>query len=253
MRLAAILPAMCICGAVIATMGCSSMERQVSNVEVALSVPRASKAVVIDGKWDKPAWQQVTPIVLTQYMGQRPEHFPRTRAKVQYDDEAVYLIFQVNDRYVRAVTEKHQGPVCKDSCVEFFFSPSGNIADGYMNIEMNCGGTMLVHFQKVTHRDKVVIEEGDLARIQVASTLPRIVEPERTEPTTWCVEYRVPFDIIAKYCPNARQPASGVTWRANFYKCGDDTSHPHWLTWAVVQNPQPNFHLPEYFATMRFQ
>jgi hypothetical protein len=40
---------------------------------------------------------------------------------------------------------------------------------------------------------------------------------------------------------------------ANFYKCADQTSHPHWLTWASVDYPQPKFHLPEFFGRLVFE
>jgi hypothetical protein len=39
---------------------------------------------------------------------------------------------------------------------------------------------------------------------------------------------------------------SGQTWRANFYKCGNLTSHPHWASWNPLAFK--NFHLPEYFG-----
>ena len=47
-------------------------------------------------------------------------------------------------------------------------------------------------------------------------------------------------------------PEPGVGWRANLYKCADDSSHPHWLTWAHVDNPTPDFHLREFFGILRF-
>jgi hypothetical protein len=47
-------------------------------------------------------------------------------------------------------------------------------------------------------------------------------------------------------------PAPGVRWRANFYKCAEHNSHPHWLMWAPIDFPKPNFHLPEFFGTLEF-
>ena len=35
-------------------------------------------------------------------MGEYPLHFPDTRVKLAYDDQAIYLMFRVQDRYVRA-------------------------------------------------------------------------------------------------------------------------------------------------------
>jgi hypothetical protein len=205
-----------------------------------------------DAVWDKPAWSGVPAIELTQFMGARPAHFPRTQARLGYDERFVYVIFRVEDRYVRAVAPRHQGDVCRDSCVEFFFTPGEDVTAGYFNLEMNCGGTMLFNYQVVPWKDVVLVRQADLQRVEVAHSMPRIVEPEISEPTTWTVEYRIPIDLLATYHPRARTPAAGVVWRGNLYKCADATSQPHWLTWAQVANPTPNFHLPQYFGRLIF-
>ena len=104
-----------------------------------------------NSKWDSGIWKAVAPLELTYYMGEKPSHFPKTQAKLMYDSNALYVIFRVEDKYVRAVAQ-HQGNVCCDSCVEFFFTPSEDIKTGYFNLETNCGGTMLFHHQLVPRR-----------------------------------------------------------------------------------------------------
>ncbi len=170
-----------------------------------------------------------------------------------YDDQALYVIFRVEDRYVLAVAKQHDDTVCRDSCVEFFFVPGMDIAKGYFNLEMNCGGTMLFHFQIIPRKDSIALAADDLAKIQVAHTMPRRVETEITQPTTWVVEYRLPLDILPRYRKDIAAPGPGVTWRANFFKCADNSSHPHWLTWSKVERPQPDFHVPECFGTLLFE
>ena len=44
----------------------------------------------------------------------------------------------------------------------------------------------------------------------------------------------------------------GKTIRANFYKCGDKLTVPHYLTWSTVGTPKPDFHRPEFFGMVRF-
>ncbi|HSW44618.1 MAG TPA: carbohydrate-binding family 9-like protein [Phycisphaerae bacterium] len=215
-------------------------------------VQRVSEPIRIDGNWDKPAWQAIKPLSLTYYMGEKPEHLPVTQVRLAYDAQAVYVIFRVEDQYVRAVAAKHQDPVCRDSCVEFFFTPGTDVKKGYFNLEMNCGGIMLLHFQTVPRRG-TPIAPADIDRIQVRTSLPRTVDPERVGPTIWTAEYRLPLDVLATYMPEAVKPAPGVTWRANFFKCADHTSHPHWLTWSFVDRPRPDFHVPECFGTLEFK
>jgi hypothetical protein len=205
----------------------------------------------INAVWDKVPWTGIQSIKLTYYMGDRPEHFPLTEAKIAYDNLAIYVIFRVKDKYVKAVHSNHQDPVYKDSCVEFFFSPDNNSDEGYFNLEMNCGGTMLFHHQTAPRTNQVHIAEEDIQQIEVASSLPRIVDPEIEEETTWVVEYRIPFSILASY-RDFSIPDKGSLWRVNFYKCADDTSHPHWLTWAHIDLPGPDFHQPDFFGYLEF-
>jgi hypothetical protein len=205
----------------------------------------------VDADWNKPFWQEVEALPIDQVVGDPPAHRPPTRAKLQYDDEAVYVIFQVEDRYVRAVAKEIHDNVCQDSCVEFFFTPGKDIAAGYFNLEVNAGGVPLLHFQTAP-RQAQLLTEDEVRQIEIKSTQPRIIEPEITEPLTWTLEYRLPLAILEKYLPIAK-PAPGVTWRANLYKCADATSGPHWLTWSPLDLPKPDFHVPQFFGTLQFQ
>jgi hypothetical protein len=82
-------------------------------------------------------------------------------------------------------------------------------------------------------------------------TMPKEVEPEIQEPITWTLQYSLPLKILREYA-NVTKPDTGVKWRANFYKCANNSSHPHWLTWSVVDKPKPDFHQPKYFGTILF-
>jgi len=99
--------------------------------------------------------------------------------------------------------------------------------------------------------DNVTVSDEDGATIAMAHSLPKIVEPEIAEPTIWTVEYHVPFELFAAYF-QSETPRPGTQWRANFYKCGDRTSHPHWGSWAPVDTPRPSFHQPTFFQPIHF-
>jgi hypothetical protein len=204
----------------------------------------------IDAQWDKPFWHEIEALRIEHHAGAKSEHCPRTEAKIAYDAAAVYVVFRVEDRYVRAVAAGHDGNVWCDSCVEFFFTPGRDIARGYFNLEMNCGGTMLLHFQQVPRENSIHLSASECSAIQIAHSLPRIVDPELPEPTTWTVEYRLPLAILEGYC-RVDKPSPQNVWRANFCKCADATSHPHWLTWSPVA--VCDFHRPQDFGVLGFQ
>ncbi|MBN2210471.1 MAG: carbohydrate-binding family 9-like protein [Sedimentisphaerales bacterium] len=201
--------------------------------------------------WDRGRWSRTPALKLTHYMGDRPEHFPVTQAKLLYDDEHIHVFFRVEDRYVKAVARAHQDSVCRDSCVEFFFTPGIDIAQGYFNVEVNCGGMVLFYHQKGRNIDRRMISVDDIARMRVEHFLPEYIDAEIEAPTTWTIKYALPLAVLEAYAPVSR-PRQGVTWRANFYKCADQTSHPHWLTWSPVDKPTPDFHQPQFFGVLEF-
>ena len=222
------------------------------NAAMTYKVYRAIDAISLGTNvWDSSGWKDIAPLDLTYYMGDKPTHIPKTQAKLMYDSNALYVIFRVEDKYIRAVAQ-HQGNVCRDSCVEFFFTPSEDIETGYFNLEMNCGGTMLFHHQLVPRKNLTVIAEEDCSHIEIFNSLPKTIETEIQIPTVWTIFYRVPFDILEKYSKVAK-PRKGVVWRANFYKCANATSHPHWLTWSKVNRQRPDFHVPQSFGKLQFE
>ena len=215
-------------------------------------IKRIDKDINIDGEWDKNIWTNVDAIQLTNYMGSKPEHFPTVYAKLVYSDTNLYVIFKVIDQYVQSVAKEYQGKVYEDSCVEFFFTPADKTSKGYFNLETNCGGVQLFYFNSKDEAISSDIKYEDYKKITVAHSLPKINKPEIKEKVTWYIEYKIPFEVVSKYYGNDN-PTSETIWRGNFYKCADETSHPHWLTWNKVDNPTPNFHLPQFFGTLIFE
>lgn len=216
-----------------------------------LTVPRLTTAPTINAEWEKSPWESIVANPLAYYMGERPAHLPDVNFKMAYDTENLYVIFKVKDKNVRAVAETFHGPVWEDSCVEFFFAPASDASEGYFNVEINCGGTMLLNFQKEPRKDMVCFPEDACKKVTIAATHPKIVNPEITEEHEWIIEYSLPLAILEGYRPIVK-PESGVIWRANFYKCADMTSTPHWLTWSFINLPEPNFHVPDAFGTIEF-
>lgn len=217
------------------------------------NVTRILEPATINANWNKEPWKNIPSLSVDNYMGDLPDHKPKVQTKVVYDEEAIYVIFHVEDQYVKCLMNHYQDPVSKDSAVEFFFTPGNDISKGYFNLEVNCGGTGLFKFQKMPRKNQIKIPKATFDKIEIAHSLPTIVDPEIMDPVTWTIEYRIPFNILTEYYGKIDYPAPGVEWKANFYKIADNSSHPHWLTWSHVDNPTPQFHLPEYFGTLKFK
>lgn len=215
-------------------------------------VQRMRDNPTIDADWNKAAWKGITPAILEYYMGEEPTHQPQVLVKAAYDDQSLYLIWKVEDNYVLARRTKNQQDVWRDSCVEFFFTPGGDPTErGYFNLETSCAGMKLFGAHVAGNKDKKFTAE-DVASVVTANSLKAPIDPEIAKSTTWTLEYRIPLSLLQKLT-KIEHPGPGATWRGNFYKCADDASHPHWLTWSPVTHPEPSFHRPKYFGILVFE
>ena len=205
----------------------------------------------VDCDWTKKEWAAADTLKIAQSNGWTMTLKPEATVKLCYSDRYIYLIYHVNDRFVRCLTSEVNGPVHKDACVEFFFSPVEGNPQGYFNLEINCGGTIKLGYRNECRSDVVHARSDELSRIIVSHSLPRIIEKEIEGPVGWTVEIAVPFEALNDYSAVA-VPGTGAKWRANFYKCSENNSHPHWLSWTPIDSPVPNFHLPEFFGEVEF-
>ena len=208
-------------------------------------VRRLEGSISIDGNWNKRAWKKVKPVRITHDIINIPKFHPETEVKMCYDTGSLYIIFLVHDRYVRSVTTKLGGPVWKDAAVEFFFSTDTSRPDRYFNLEVNCGGTPLLEYNSVRP------DSNDIRLIQIAHSMPQVVDPEIPGQTDWTLECRIPLAMLAKYA-GIIKPAKGVSWKANFCKIAENNTNPHHMTWSPIDALKPNFHMPRYFGRLQF-
>lgn len=220
-------------------------------------VTKRPSAPPADAPWDGNYWADIPVLKVDQFHAKSSDHRPVVEAKLAHSSDALHVFFRVQDRYVRAVAEKLNDSVCRDSCVELFIQPPGR--EEYINVEINCGGTMLASFVEDPTRPDMhsrmkkytPFTDRQGAQVKIEASLPKIVEPEIAEPTEWTIRYTVPLSLFEEFFgPLGRY--DGQTWRANLYKCADLTSHPHWASFAPI-GEKLNFHKPECFVSLHFE
>lgn len=171
---------------------------------------------------------------------------PEVTFKIGYGEQEIFLKFIVREHFVKAQMTRSNQQVYEDSCVEFFVAPSN---DGiYFNFEFNAIGTILMGRGKSRHDDRLC-DPAVISHIRRSGTLGTEPFDERRGDQLWELTVAIPYDI---FLPEGMTSPAGVTIRANFYKCGDKLSHPHYLSWNPIETESPDFHRPEYFGTLRF-
>ncbi len=171
---------------------------------------------------------------------------PNVEAQIAYIDDAILLKFNVKEQAVLARTTEPNGEVWTDSCVEFFISPNCN--EEYYNFEFNCIGTPLLRHNK----DGEVIFASDsiMSSIKTSSTLGNKPFEERKGDFEWSLAVVIPFVSLFKHNIDG---VKGKTMKINFYKCGDNLTVPHFVSWTKIDTEQPSFHQPAFFGEVVFE
>ena len=166
---------------------------------------------------------------------------PLTAFTIAHSDTQIYIDFFTRCNYLRAVNYKNNSDVYQDSCVEFFVAPHGEAH--YYNSEFTSIGTINAARRMDRHSgEKLTDEQLDSVR-RLASCGTRPFE-ELQGIFSWNLLAAIPLSLIGV----SYEPGNPVDMRANFYKCADATSEPHYLSWAPITTPQPDFHRPEFFG-----
>jgi len=203
--------------------------------------------------WNGAYWGNIPFLTMAHFHPKSSAHRPRTRVKLTWTPEGICGLFEVIDNYVRCTRTSFQDDVYKDSCVEFFVQPKARF--GYFNFEFNCGGALLASYITDPTRTeggfvsfaRLSPPQGEL--VEVFPSLPEIVDPEIKDETLWHLGFFIPFALLESFVGPLGQ-TNRQSWRGNVYKCADESSHPHWGSWAPVD--ALNFHLPRCFGLFEF-
>jgi hypothetical protein len=226
----------------------------VSKIPKSYVITRITDQVPLVGDPKAGPWKKAKTLKIDQFPWYTSGDKQATTVRVVYDDQAMYTQFLCEDEHIFAQTTQLNGPVCKDSCVEFFASILPEEAPDYFNLEINCCGTFLLGFNS-NRRGSGVITPQLAGRIKVASSLPGPTKAESPADNGWWVAVRLPFDVIAELPGQPVKVSSGTAWKANFYRCGGKTDRQYgcWSPADSSKFAKPAFHVPECFGTFIFE
>ncbi|MBO6063552.1 MAG: hypothetical protein J6P62_06210, partial [Bacteroidales bacterium] len=142
---------------------------------------------------------------------------------------------------LRALNTEDNGSQWEDSCVEVFIeNPDGS---EYYNFEINPIGKVLAA-KGPDRANRVKRPAGEMEEIL---RIARFEGPQEYAGGIWDwrVTVLIPFELVGVDPENLPEKL-----RANFYKCGDKTAHPHFLSWNPVGTPAPDFHRPDFFGEL---
>ena len=153
-------------------------------------------------------------------------------ARMVHSDEGITVLLTSTEWPLVVKTFEHNGTVCTNSCLEFFFIPNMDDPE-YINMEMNPAAIALVAKGP---------DRGNRPRLNIRGENVKIQAMTEGE-QGWRVMAFISYEFLLKHYSHCDK-----TMRANFYKCGNDTVIPHFSSWNTVPTPKPDYHRPEFFG-----
>lgn len=187
-----------------------------------------------------------TRIKVTEVNWQEFPYKPDVDVSLAYTNKELLLKYYVTENWFKAEMTEINDPVYEDSCVEFFVSPDDTGV--YYNLEFNALGTCLMGAGK----DRYSRERADkeiIKKIRTVSSVGRNPVQERTGEFSWTLTIAIPPEVFFHHAISGLEEKK---FRANFYKCGDKLSMPHYISWNPIATEKPDFHRPEYFGLLKF-
>ncbi|MDF2835737.1 MAG: gfo/Idh/MocA family oxidoreductase [Paenibacillus sp.] len=193
------------------------------------------------------AWADIrdgAELAIAHYRWTPEHHGPKARAALSYTSDELQICLRAYETDPLTRFTAHNDPVYKDSCLEFFLQPSPEEDARYLNLELNAAGTLLIGIG-AARQNRLYLRHEELPPLHIRASKNQ--RDPLTGETYWEVRFRLSLTWLASLFPTFR-PRPGAKMRGNLYKCGDETSYPHYGSWSPVRADAPDFHRSEDFG-----
>lgn len=227
---------------------------------------RATSAITVDGKLNDAAWSQApwtADFVDIQGQGSgMPAPRFRTRAKLLWDDEYLYIAAELEEPNVWATLTNHDAVIFRDPDFEVFIDPKGQ-TEPYYEFEMNALNTTWDLLLDKPYMDggkphnEWEIRDAKTA-VNVRGTLNRTGDTDQG----WTVELAFPWKALSERARHAGPPADGEQWRINFSRVEWQVTVTNGTYVKVPKQPEDNWvwsptgvidmHRPEMWGVLQF-
>ena len=224
---------------------------------------RAPSAVRVDGRLDDAAWKHAawTDAFVDIQGASQPRPRFRTRAKMLWDDEYLYIGAELEEPHVWATLTEHDSVIFRDNDFEVFLNPSGD-GRNYFEFEINALNTGWDLFLAKPYREGGKADNSwDIPGLRTAVAMDGTLNDASDRDRGWTVEIAFPWKAFASRAP-VRRPQPGDSWRVNFSRvewqiedggkeyrkvAGKPEDNWVWSPQGVI-----NMHVPERWGFVEF-
>ncbi|QVL32012.1 hypothetical protein KIH39_24780 [Telmatocola sphagniphila] len=225
---------------------------------------RAKKPIVIDGKLDDEAWKDAPWSDEFQDIEGTSKPKPRykTRMKMLWDDDYLYIAAEIEDPHVWATLKQHDSVIFQDNDFEVFLSPDGD-SHNYAEMEMNAFNTTWDLLLTKPYKDGGKALNGwDVIGLKTGVHVNGTINDSRDRDKGWTVEIAWPMTGLKELSRVPVPPRDGDQWRINFSRVEWDINIVDGKYEKVKGKPENNWvwspqgvidmHRPERWGYVQF-
>ena len=226
---------------------------------------RAATPVTIDGKLTDPAWAAApwSDEFVDIEGDKKPKPRHRTRMKMLWDDEALYVAAELDEPHVWAYLTEHDSVIFQDNDFEVFIDPNGDNHE-YAEFEMNARNTTWDLLLTKPYKDPGcrVLNAWEIIGLKTATHVDGTLNDPRDKDKGWTLEIKWPWKGLQELADAKLPPKDGTQWRINFSRVEWDTTVEGDKYVKVKDRPEHNWvwspqgvidmHRPERWGYLQF-
>lgn len=224
--------------------------------------PRTPTAPALDGTLTDPAWE-IAPWTtdFVDISGDGPAPRFRTRAKLMYDDQFLYVGGLLEEPHVWSTMREKNTKLFEENNFELFLDPDGDGLN-YYEFEINPLGTIWeLTLPKPYVDGGVPVDPTNLPGLRTALHIDGTLNDPSDTDTGWSVELAVPWADLASYNEGrATPPNPGDEWRMNLMRCewphevvdGEYVKGAELSFWVWSPQYVVDMHRPDRWGVLRF-
>lgn len=206
--------------------------------EIVASHISSSSEIRLDAVNSAPEWQSAEPVrFCADWQGNNSDPALQTEVRVLWSPASLYLRFVCRYRELFVFDDSdpngRRDHLWDRDVAEAFLQPDPSVERCYKEFEVAPNGMWI----------DLDVSPSGLADLK--SGLIRSVYLD-AKAKIWTAELAIPIRALTAHFDPAK------VWRANFYRVEGKTEPRKYLAWQPTHSPQPNFHVPKAFGTLRF-